>query len=177
MTESLKNMLSAGCSRILLNCNTSHLFLPHIYERLPILEEKVIHLIQNCTQEIARQSVKKVYILGSEGTIESGVYQEELAKFGIQSEVPHQSEYHMLRECIESVKQHNYTESVKRLFLKSVNKYDDCILGCTELPILFNKYKDEVSSNIYDPAYMALCRIHNEFNMLLEKNNMQKKLG
>ena len=50
-----------------------------------------------------------------------------------------------------------YTEEVKKLFLGLVNRYDACILGCTELPILYERYAEEVTcGQIYDPLMIAL---------------------
>ena len=62
-----------------------------------------------------------------------------------------------MRECIEAVKQDKYTEGGQKAFPGPVNRYDACILGCTELPILYEKYEDEVTcGKIYDPRLVAL---------------------
>ena len=136
MTDSMRHLKETGCSRIILACNTSHLFLPKIYEKIPELEESVVHIINTCVDEIVKNGIKEVYLLGSEGTIESGIYQEALKKYGVNCLCPHPDEYLMLRECIEAVKQKKYSENVRKTFLDLVNRYDTCILGCTELPIL-----------------------------------------
>ena len=41
MTDSTQHLVDIGCNRIILACNTSHLFLPRIYKRVPELEIKV----------------------------------------------------------------------------------------------------------------------------------------
>ena len=38
MADSMQRLKDAGCTRIVLACNTSHLFLPMIYEKVPGLE-------------------------------------------------------------------------------------------------------------------------------------------
>ena len=78
MTDSMKMLSDSGCTRIILACNTSHLFLPEIYRKAPELESKVINIVRNCVKTIADKNIHSVYILGSEGTIESGIYQKEL---------------------------------------------------------------------------------------------------
>ena len=78
MADSMRILLDAGASRILLACNTSHLFLPRIYERVPELEGKVIHIIDTCVNQIVKDGIKKIYLLGSEGTIDSHIYQDAL---------------------------------------------------------------------------------------------------
>lgn len=124
---------------------------------MPEAEERVVHIIRACVDRIRADGRKSVYLLGTEGTIDSHIYQDALAAEGIECLVPGQEEYTDLRECIEAVKQNKYTEEVKKLFLGLVNRYDACILGCTELPILYERYADEVTcGQIYDPLMIAL---------------------
>lgn len=165
MADSLNGLAGLGCNRIILACNTSHIFLPRIYDKYPGLKEKVVSIIDCCVDEIEKDAEKSVYLLGSEGTIESGIYQESLSKRDIKCVVPDESEYRLLRECIEAVKLNNYTSSVKDIFLGLVNKYGSCILGCTELPVLFEKYYDGVlCKKVYDPVKISLGRLKKEFD-------------
>ena len=164
MAESLKHLMEAGCTRIILDCNTSHLFLPRVYERLPELKGRVVNIIENCADKVLSDGVKEVYILGTEGTIDSKVYEKALSERSVGSKAPSSDEYHKLRSCIEAVKQDDYSDEVKNMFLELVNRYDSCILGCTELPVLYERYKEYVTcSRIYDPAGLALERIADEF--------------
>ena len=71
----------------------------------------------------------------------------------------------MLRDCIEAVKQNKYTNEVKEIFLELVNRYDSCILGCTELPILYEMYKNDiVCKNVYDPLLIGLQTLKEEYD-------------
>jgi aspartate racemase len=165
MSDSMRHLADAGAGRIILACNTSHLFLPQIYETVPEAEEKVIHIIHACVDRIKADGRKSVFLLGSEGTIDSHIYQDALAAEGIECLVPAPEEYADLRECIEAVKQDKYTEEARKLFLGLVNRYDACILGCTELPILYEKYEDEVTcGKIYDPLFVALEQLKAEYD-------------
>jgi len=164
MTDSMKNLMNIGCNRIILACNTSHLFLDSIYEKIPKLKSQVVNIIVECTKKIHRDGIKSVYLLASEGTICSEVYQNELKKLDITCESPSEDEYYKLRECIEAVKQNKYSDSIKNTFIELVNRKNNCILGCTELPILYERYKKEINCNyIYDPLKIALNHIHEEF--------------
>ena len=92
-------------------------------------------------------------------------YQDALKAEGIECLVPAPEEYADLRECIEAVKQDKYTEEARKLFLGLVNRYDACILGCTELPILYEKYADQVTcGRIYDPLFAALEKLKAEYD-------------
>lgn len=165
MIDSMKQLENAGCNRIILACNTSHLFLTQIYKEIPEVEQNVVHIIQTCVDRISSDGIENIYLLGSEGTIDSSIYQDALAKRGINCVCPKKEEYSKLRECIEAVKQNKYSENTKRVFLDLVNRYDACILGCTELPILYEKYKNEVTcKHIYDPLLLGLLKVKEEFN-------------
>lgn len=166
MTDSMQNLVDSRCTHIVLACNTSHLFLPEIYKKIPSLENKVINIIKQCVSTIQNDGVKEVYLLGSEGTIDSCIYQNALEECGIKCIVPKKDEYSLIRECIEAVKQNKYNESTKKFFVELVNRYDTCILGCTELPILYDKYKSDIAKSIkiYDPLLLVLKRLKEEYD-------------
>lgn len=166
MTDSMQNLVDSGCTHIVLACNTSHLFLTEIYKKVPSLENKVINIIKQCVSTIQNDGVKEVYLLGSEGTIDSSIYQNALEKYGIKCIVPKKDEYRLIRQCIEAVKQNKYNEDTKNIFVELVNRYDTCILGCTELPILYDKYKSDIakSKKIYDPLLLVLKRLKEEYD-------------
>ena len=164
MSDSMSCLSEAGCNRIILACNTSHLFLPQIYQKVPEIEGKVVNIIHTCVEKISEDDIRQVYLLGSEGTIESGIYQNELEKRGIKCVVPERNEYGLLRECIEAVKQNKYTDVVKENFLRLLEGHNNCILGCTELPIMYERYKEHISSrNIYAPLLLGLKKIRSEY--------------
>ena len=164
MSDSMQSLVDSGCNKILLACNTSHLFLPKIYQKIPSLEGKVVNIIQNCISKIKCDGIKQVYLLASEGTIQSEIYQNALNKEGIICVVPAEREYSLLRECIEAVKQNNYNDNVKEVFVELMNRHDACILGCTELPILYGKYSESINvSNVYDPLLISLRTLREEY--------------
>lgn len=166
MTDSISNLLRVGDSniRIILACNTSHLFLPRIFEKIPDAERSIINIIDTCVKKIDQDKVKQVYLLASEGTIESDIYQVALARRGISCLAPEKNEYSRLRECIEAVKQNEYPDEIRKVFSSLMDRDVPFILGCTELPILYEKYKDVISAQVYDPLLIALKKIKEEFD-------------
>lgn len=165
MTDSMRRLADAGCDRIVLACNTSHLFLPRIFEKEPALRERVVNIIESCVDSIAASGTGEVYLLGTEGTIDSRVYQDSLDKRGIVCRCPGQEEYPLLRDCIEAVKQDNYTGDIREKFLGLVNRTDNCILGCTELPVLYEKYADGVTcGKVWDPLGLVLLKLKEEYD-------------
>lgn len=167
MTESISQLMQAGCTHIVLACNTSHLFLPKVYEKIPQAEMKIVNIIEGCVAAGEETGEKEFFLLATEGTIESGIYQQAFERIGIKCIAPKEEEYHLLRECIEAVKQGEYTQQVKEVFLELLDRSPNCILGCTELPILFDKYKEDIDSegrNILEPLTLALSRIKKEYD-------------
>lgn len=165
MADSMQGLVDAGCSKIILACNTSHLFLPQIYEKVPQLENRVVHIINTCVEKIVSDGISETYLLATEGTIDSKIYQKSLEKHRVKCIVPQPQEYSLIRECIEAVKQNKYTDRVKEIFTDLVNRYPVCILGCTELPVLYEKYKDELScKTVYDPLLLGIVKLKKEFD-------------
>lgn len=169
MADSIRNIMNmcGGDVRIILACNTSHLFLPQIYKLVPEAKNKVVDLIFNCVNQIKLDNNKEIYILGSEGTIESGIYNKELEKNGIMCQIPEKEEYIILRECIEAVKQNKFSADIEDKFNMLMSKSDTILLGCTELPILYQMYREHIKSKkIYDPVLLVLKKLREEYNNL-----------
>ena len=92
-------------------------------------------------------------------------FRKRRKRWSISSAAVPTHEYSGLRECIEAVKQDKYTDEVKKTFLGLVNRYDTCILGCTELPIIYEKYAADVTcKKIYDPLKIALEILKEEYD-------------
>lgn len=165
MTASLQNLVNTGCNHILLACNTSHLFLPRILAENPEWGGSIINIIDACVNKLKEDDVHKVYLLASEGTILSNVYGEKLKAAGIQCDTPAEQDFKLLRDCIEAVKQNKYSDDVKNIFLDLLNREEYCILGCTELPILCEKYAGDGNyhGHAYDPLYIALSNIREDW--------------
>ena len=164
MSDSIRGLLRSGCDRILLDCNTAHLFIPDIFDRVPDARGKLINIIDICADGLCDDAIKEVFLLASEGVIDSGIYQETLCTRGIHCKAPKKEEYRLLRDCIEAVKRNRYTDDIAAVFSELIHRNRTCILGCTELPILYEKYGNICTGiKVYDPIYMALTQICREF--------------
>ena len=169
MTDSIKLLINAGCSKVLIACNTAHVFLDSIYEKFPLAKNYVVDIIDNCAERLQKCGVKKVFLMASEGTILAGIYQKKLGSRGIECFAPPPEEFFMLRNFIEAVKQNNYTDEVKSQFVNFVRRNGvECggaiILGCTELPVMYDKCKDELAGiSFYDPMLIVLENGRAEF--------------
>ena len=163
MMSSLSNLVDAGCTKIILACNTSHFFLNEIIEREPELDRYIVNIVDACVSEIIRDGVDRVYLLASEGTIKAGIYMDKLNKAGVKCVMPEEKDFAKLRKCIEAVKQNRYTVEVKSIFEELMSRDNNIILGCTELPVLYDRYMNDFNGKAYDPCRIALKKIKKEY--------------
>lgn len=160
MSSSLNHLIDAGANHIILACNTSHLFLNKIYEKYPKIIEYIFNIIDNCAKEIYALNIRDVYLLASEGTILSNIYKEYFDRYGINITYPDESDFPKLRICIEAVKQNKFTSEDRDIFLELTMNHENIILGCTELPIIYDKYSSLLKDKkIFDPLEMAIIMI------------------
>lgn len=166
LTDSVRSLIHAGATKIILACNTSHCFLTDIYANVPEAEGKIVSIINACCTEIARAGEQEVSLIASEGTIQSGVFAQGLAPYGIGVRSPENEQYLMQRELIEAVKQDCITDEVVQKFIELIRSFsgDALILGCTEFPVLFSKVPEGTFGDIriYDPLQCVLQVLQQE---------------
>lgn len=160
LTDSVSSLLKAGATKIILACNTSHCFLPDIYQNIPEAEGKIVSIIDACCEQVAAAGEKEVSLIASEGTIQSGAFAKGLAPYGIAVRSPENEQYLMQRKLIEAVKQNCVTEDTVEQFIALVKSFsgDALILGCTEFPVLFSRVPAGTFAGIrvYDPLLCAI---------------------
>lgn len=169
MTDSIKLLTSSGCSKILIACNTAHVFLEPVYKKFPAAKKYVVDIIDGCAEFCRQQGAKKIFLMASEGTILSEIYKKSLNRRGIEYFAPSEEEFPILRSFIESVKQDKITEEVKNSFIEFVRHSgaEGIILGCTELPVLYDKCNERLGGiKFFDPMMIALKKLQMEFNEL-----------
>ena len=169
LTDSVSHMLEMGVSRIVFACNTSHCFIPAVYAKIPESKTVILHIIDALGKDLAAKGIKSVGLMATEGTIDSGIYTDTFAPYGIHVTAPTEAEYSQLREFIEAVKQNAIDENVAAKFKAFTDSFDeDCvIMGCTELPIMYKAAVDlgfAPDKTIFDPLQTAIDIIKAEYN-------------
>ena len=166
MSNSLVNLLKAGADKLILACNTSHIFLPEIYLLHPELKKTVVSIIDSCVEEAQKKQISSVYLLASEGTLASEVFQDRFNKSGIEYSIPPHETWEDIRCCIEAVKQNRYSDDSYRAFERLIYSRNNVVLGCTELPLMLERIKNEGvkldGTVFFDPIMIALQRIKDE---------------
>ena len=138
MTDSVKKLSSIGADVLIMPCNTAHYFLPRLKEVSPI---PFISMLEE-TARTCRESHgdTPVGLLGTTGTIRSGIYHKALEEQGVPCIAPDEEQQKVLMELIYGVKSgsENLDEAAFRKVLQQMKEKGAgyFILGCTELPIL-----------------------------------------
>lgn len=150
----------AGASFIAIPCNTSHYFWSDINDSVSI---EVINMIEEAINYIRRRNgeVRKIGVLATDGTVKTGLYDNECAKQDVEVIYPSIEFQNTVMEVIYSgVKGGNRVEITKLDNCIDYLKEQGCdgvILGCTELSVLFKGCKEPyVTDALYALAKKAI---------------------
>ncbi|MBO9442582.1 aspartate/glutamate racemase family protein [Phaeobacter italicus] len=138
-----QKLVAGGAKLIAIPCNTAHAFVDAIQ---PNLRVPIVHMLSETVRAIRRTEKEgtKVAVLATDGTIQSGLYQDRLKKEGLVPVVPSPTAQRHVMDAIygpAGVKA-GFTsgESSEKLItaLEDVAQQGAriAILGCTELPLV-----------------------------------------
>ena len=84
LVEGVTRLGKSGASMIAIPCNTVHYYFDHMKNAVSI---PIIHMIEEAVSEVAVKlpGTKKVGLLATAGTLESGLYENELIKSGFRA--------------------------------------------------------------------------------------------
>lgn len=157
LTQALDSMHLKQNDTIVLACNTAHFLLPEIEATYNV---KFVSLIQSTVDNLPT-GTKRVGLMASPTTIETGLYGKPLSRMNCEVISPTKPEISLLEKAIRHIIANGSVDEVKDLIdgviVSMVNQgAQKVILGCTELSVLFNH-----SSNAYiiDPLEIAVDRM------------------
>lgn len=132
-----RRLSEQGVGCIAIPCVTAHYFHDKLSDAIsaPIIhapEETVIHL-QNA-------GIRKVGIMATDGTVSSGIFQQQLEKRGIARVIPsaeaQRDVMHLIFECIKANKPADMERFYRVARELRENGAEVIILGCTELSLI-----------------------------------------
>jgi aspartate racemase len=140
--DTAKKLEKMGADILLLPCNTSHMY----YDRLcGSLRVPVINMIEEAAKHMYAMGLKKAGLLATSGTLQAGLYEHALERYGIEALLPSpggQDEvmriiYKGVKAGAERFDTSAFCEELRRMSLEGADVF---LLGCTELPVAFSKY-------------------------------------
>ncbi len=149
LIEGVTRLEKAGASFIAIPCNTAHYFYNAMREAVSI---PIIHMIRETVNEVVNKypDAKRIGLLATTGTIESKLYHHELAKKDLQIIIPDMDTQNekVMRAVfgIKAGKNDILNEDLLTEAGQSLIKMgaELIILGCTEIPLAFNKKRINV---------------------------------
>ena len=133
---------------------------------VPDSDRYLVSMIDLLAKDVRDAGAKEVYLLASEGTIATGIYQDVFERYGVTVVPADDSQQQVLREFIEVVKQNklNATEADRFVGFLEELEAQNIILGCTELPVLYGAAtRAAKDKGIFDPMESAIQFAVREF--------------
>lgn len=137
MREDAQALETLGCTCIAIPCNTSHYFYDIIQSFTSV---PIIHMPREAVREAARtRGARRIGIMGTDGTVRSGVYAHECEALGIECMVPSpERQADVMSIIYENVKAGHPADMGKfSLVVDELERRgcDAIILACTELSV------------------------------------------
>lgn len=125
-----------GCTLLAIPCNTSHYFADRLQGELAV---PLVHMPRETVGCLARAGKRKVGILGTDGTIQAGVYQKECDTQGVEAVSPPPEVQTLVMSIIYDEIKRGETGSREKFavidrWLRSTG-CEGGILACTELSV------------------------------------------
>ena len=136
LLKDAKLLETCGCTAIAIPCNTSHYFADRLQGDVNV---PIIHMIREAAAVLAAQGKKRPGILGTDGTIRSGLYQKECAALGMEAVAPDEETQKLVMSIIyDEIKQGEQGSRDKFAQIDRALRAAGCdcaILACTELSV------------------------------------------
>ncbi len=165
-------LMESNIKIIIIACNTiTSIAIEEIKKKVNIPVIGVIEPGINMALNKTRNN--KIGLIGTETTINSGVYQKGIEERLINSEVKGVScpkLVEIVEKGIEEVGEKRTSEVIKN-YLNNFEEFDldTLVLACTHFPVIRNLIKSNIENiNIVDPAYETADKV----KFTLEKNNL-----
>lgn len=138
MARDAKILENAGCSAIVIPCNTSH---EYYEEATADLQIPALHLIREVIAEGQKRGMKRLGILGTEGTRRVNLYGRTADAMGMEyrstTEETQARISHLIYGCMKAglpPEREILVDAFEELLAMGC---DGVVLGCTELPIAY----------------------------------------
>ena len=151
MATAAMQLEKAGADIVILCTNTMHLCSEAIKKAISI---PFLHIAEATAQEITRQKIRKVALLGTKFTMEKDFYKEILRQQNIEVIIPTEEERAKIHTIIYGELVHGMIRDNSRETYKTIiknlenNGAEGVILGCTEIPLLISD--NDVAIPVFD---------------------------
>jgi aspartate racemase len=138
LLEGIRGLKSAGCNLIVIPCNTAHFWF-HEFNKVNV---RIIHIVDSVASALKDVGVVDgtIGVIGTQATVELGLYQYQLNKQGWNCITPDRSEMDTLvQPAINLIKSGDMSQA-HDMFMIVIDSLiargaTAVVLGCTEIPL------------------------------------------
>ena len=138
LKKGILSLKSVGCDYIVIPCNSAHYW----YDEMNKLGIPILHIVDSVVDELKCLDIdnQTIGVMGTQGTIEYGIYQNHLENQGWKCIVPDKAEMdYFVQPAIDFIKG-GKIEEAHHLLVKVIDSLISrgakaVVLGCTELPL------------------------------------------
>jgi aspartate racemase len=138
LQDGIRGLKAAGCDCIVIPCNSAHFW----YGELCKLDVPIIHIVDSIATELRSLHLdnQPIGVMGTQGTIEYGIYQYKLEQQGWKCLVPDRNEMDFFVQPAIDLIKCGQLEKAQLLLIQVIHSLIDrgakaIVLGCTELPL------------------------------------------
>lgn len=144
LREGIKALEKAGAEFIVIAANSPHSVF-EIVEKMASVP--MISIVEVAAREAKKWDMKKLLLTGIKYTMQSSFYQDVFNKHGMEVITPSEIEQDEINKIVfNELVLGIFKQETKVKLIKMVNNYkvDGVILGCTELPLIFDQEDTDV---------------------------------
>ena len=137
----IQGLVLAGCNLIVIPCNTAHLWFKEM-EKQASWNAKIVHIVDSVADALRDVNVvnSKIGVMGTQATVELGLYQYRLNKLGWDCIVPTKLEMDTLVQPAIDLIKANQIETAHSMLMTVIHSLigrgaKAVVLGCTEIPL------------------------------------------
>ena len=142
LTEAAMNLEKAGADYLVICTNTMHKVAPEIRKHISI---PIIHIAEAAAEELKRNNISKVGLLGTKYTMTQEFYKSKLIDAGIDVVIPNGEDVETVNGiiynelCLGIVSEESKQKFRQIIAELSKNGAQGVILGCTEIGLLIQQ--------------------------------------
>jgi glutamate racemase len=165
--EAMEFLFKKGCNLIIIACNTAsaqalrRLQQEYLPKHWP--DRRILGVIRPLAEEFANQKIKKIGVIGTKSTINSGAYEIEIKKLNPNIKVEATSAPLLVPLIEEGWAKKPETKMILKKYLHPLKtmQVEALILGCTHYPYLLKEIKNIMGRRIsvLDPGKIIASRL------------------
>jgi aspartate racemase len=159
LSQAAISLEKAGADFILICTNTMHKVVDQIQSAISV---PILHIAEVTAQELEKNNINKIALLGTKYTMEQDFYKEKLIDRGIEVLIPESDDRSKINDVIfNELCLGILSKSSKKAYLAIIEKLAESgaqgvVLGCTEIGLLVKQ--SDTSLPVFDTTYIHACR-------------------